>query len=155
MSPTPGATLKPLVKLGKRADDCWEWLGPKTAAGYGKKTFHGEDWMAHRWIWSQLFGPIPNGLVIHHECQNPSCVNPQHLRVCSQAENVREAVTSKLTASDVLEIKKAKPDTRTPNLAATLAQRHGCSRQLIFDIWNGRAWGRAKPFYGRAKKAAA
>lgn len=150
--PKAGQTIKPLVKLGKRSDDCWEWIGPRHPAGYGKKTFHGQDVLAHRWIWEQLFGPIPAGLVVHHECQNTSCVNPHHLRVCTQAENVREAVTTKLTASDVLDIKRAKPATRTPHLADTLAQRHGCSRQLVYDIWQGRAWSRAQPFYGRRKQ---
>lgn len=149
--PLPGQTVKPQVKIGRNPGDCWEWIGPKTAAGYGKKTFHKRDLMAHRWMWEQLFGPIPQGLVVHHECQNPGCVNPHHLRVCSQAENVREAVTSKLTAGDVLEIKRSKPEVRSPHLADTLAQRHGCSRQLIFDIWGGRAWARAKPFYGPRK----
>jgi hypothetical protein len=152
--PFSGQTTKPLVRLPRDPAGCWEYLGPKTDGGYGKKTLHKETVMAHRWVWEMLFGPIPAGLVIHHECQNPGCVNPQHLRACSQAENVRESVTCKLTPSDVADIKKAKPDMRTPNLAATLAQQHGCSRQLVHDIWNGRAWARARPFYGRRKSAA-
>jgi hypothetical protein len=147
-----GGTLKPLVKLGRNPADCWTWLGPKNQGGYGKKTFDGGDLLAHRWIWMQLFGPIAEGLVIHHTCNNPGCINPHHLVVTTQAENVREGVGTTLTPGDVTEIKAARKG-HGPNTANALANRFGVTPQLIRDIWHGRAWSRPKPFYGPRKAA--
>lgn len=61
MTHLPGETMKPLVRLGKTPDDCWEWIGRKHDNGYGKKQFHSRTLLAHRWLWTQLFGPIPGG----------------------------------------------------------------------------------------------
>ncbi|TAM22399.1 MAG: HNH endonuclease, partial [Nevskiaceae bacterium] len=124
MARETGLTLKPLVRLGKRPDDCWEWLSVKTEGGYGKKQLGGKTLLAHRWMWTQLFGPIPDGLVIDHICANPGCVNPAHLRLCSQAENCRDGAGTTLTSADVVEIKQAKK-TRGPTTANALALRYG------------------------------
>jgi len=80
-------------KLVDRIDatgDCWEWTGAKTKAGYG--TIHlGEFTVttAHRAVWESLVGPIPADMVLHHNCINISCVNPDHLAIVTQKENVR------------------------------------------------------------------
>lgn len=148
-----GAVLKPRVKVGRNPSDCWEWLGPRTEGGYGKKQYCSKTELAHRWLWVQLFGPIPDGKVINHKCQNRGCVNPHHLEVASQAENVRLSDSTILTPGDVAEIKAAKA-ARKPGDAKRLAAMYGCSRQLIHDIWNGRAWAPAKPFYGPKQEAA-
>lgn len=145
--PSAGQTIKPMVRLGRKAEDCWEWLGPKISGGYGKKTFNGRDCLSHRWMWEQLFGPIPRGLVIDHKCGNKGCVNPAHLRAVTQAENCRSGAGTTLLPDDVLEIKRAKV-TAGPGTRAALAERYGCSPQLISDIWGGRAWGRARKFSG-------
>ena len=150
--PNVGETMKPLVRMGRKPEDCWEWLSVKTEAGYGKKTLGGKTLLAHRWMWTQLFGLIPEGLVIDHTCANPGCVNPSHLRVVTQAENCRSGAGATLTPLDVLEIKRAKKSTGL-GVAAALADRFGVSRQLIHDIWGKRAWSGSKPFYGAKKFA--
>ncbi len=71
---------------------CWLWLGAVTSTGYGnvmlmkggKKTYH----KAHRAVYEFLEGPIPEGLVLDHTCCNKVCVNPSHLRPCTQQENL-------------------------------------------------------------------
>lgn len=143
-----GMPMKSLVRLGKEPGDCWEWLGVKTNAGYGKKTLAGQTLLAHRWLWVQLFGPIPDGLVINHLCSNPSCVNPHHLECVTQADNVRYGAGTTLTPGDVREIRQAKKD-KGLNTARLLAEKFGCSPQLIRDIWKNRAWSyKAQPFHG-------
>lgn len=150
--PSPGQVLKAQVKLGKRPEDCWSWLGPKTNCGYGKKRFCGRDLMAHRWMWEQLFGPIPVGLVVYTTCDTRGCVNPHHLACGTQAEANRNAVTTKLLPSDVAEIRAAK-DGAGPNTARLLSERLGCSVATIHDVWNQRSWGRGRRNRGPKKPA--
>ena len=89
MLPT-GTTLKRLVVLPENPQDCWIWQGSiNKKTGYGKKQLGGKTMLAHRWIYETLFGRIPEGKVINHRCSNPSCVNPYHLEVVTQAENCR------------------------------------------------------------------
>lgn len=135
-----GQVIKPLVKLGQHPDDCWEWLGHKSSTtGYGKKQYYSKTMLAHRWVWEQLLGPIPQGMVINHKCSNRRCVNPFHLEVVSQAENCRHGNGCKLTKNQVIEIKSAKANRKWGD-GAKLARKFDVSTALIHDIWNGRAW---------------
>lgn len=150
MSHAPGTTLKPLVKLGKKPGDCWSWLGATDAAGYGRKEFHGRTWLAHRWVWSQLFGPVPRGMVVTHDCQNPGCVNPHHLRVVTQAENCRAGLTAVLTEGDVREIRHLD---ECGWYADNIAAKFGVSVSTVKSLLRGQSWRRARPFYGPKKYA--
>lgn len=68
---------------------CWEWTGARDKHGYGRfESPHG--YLAHRFFWIELVGPIP-GLVIDHLCRNTRCCNPDHLEPVTQAENMRRA----------------------------------------------------------------
>jgi len=58
---------------------CWNWVGGKYVAGYGRFTANGAGFRAHRVSYVALVGPIPEGLVIDHLCRNVACVNPDHL----------------------------------------------------------------------------
>lgn len=68
---------------------CWEWARYRDPNGYGR-AYDGQvmQW-AHRYAWEALRGPIPKGLQIDHLCNNPPCVNPDHLEPVTQAENIR------------------------------------------------------------------
>jgi hypothetical protein len=67
---------------------CWIWTGAKNAKGYGRFWWHGRLHLAHRWAYERVNGPIPVGLVIDHICNQPSCVNPNHLEVATRGHNV-------------------------------------------------------------------
>lgn len=71
---------------------CWEWVGSKDRLGYGRINSGGHTGtpiLAHRLAYESTIGPIPEGMDLDHKCNNPSCVNPDHLRPCTHAENMR------------------------------------------------------------------
>lgn len=66
---------------------CWPWIGSLNVAnGYGK--FRGTS--SHRGTWELLRFPIPKGMQVLHRCDNPPCVNPEHLFLGSVADNMRD-----------------------------------------------------------------
>lgn len=72
--------------------ECIEWQGSRNRNGYGSVRAEGRTWLAHRWAWVQVHGPIPEGLVVRHRCDNPPCVNVEHLEIGTHADNMRDAV---------------------------------------------------------------
>lgn len=74
--------------------DCWEWQGC-TTGGYGSLTIRNRTATAHRWAWTLLVGPIPDGIQLDHLCRVRHCVNPDHLElVTPEAHADRRAVKS-------------------------------------------------------------
>lgn len=78
----------------KKSDGCWEWSGSKDNKGYGILSSYkgGASIKAHRLSYEMANGEIPSGMVIRHKCDNPTCVNPSHLEIGTQKDNVRDMV---------------------------------------------------------------
>lgn len=81
------AILRELALLGP--DACWPWPYRVTADGYGVVSAYGGTRKAYRAAYTELVGPIPEGLHIDHLCRNKLCVNPRHLEPVTQQENNR------------------------------------------------------------------
>lgn len=126
------------------------YLNPK---GYGKHSVGGvSDW-AHRHSYRKHNGPIPKGKIVRHTCDNPSCIEPSHLILGTQLDNMQDAKTrgrlsnkvganndrSKLTESEVRAIKRA---LLAPYIGIVndLAAEYKASPQTISNIKTGRAW---------------
>ncbi len=69
---------------------CWIWMGRLDKYGYGAINWNGKEYKAHRLSYQHFEGEIPLNHGICHKCDNPSCVNPTHLFVGTQLDNVRD-----------------------------------------------------------------
>lgn len=77
------------VQAGPTVDSCWAWGGKAFPPdGRGKFSNNGSDCSASRFAWEAFCGPVPAGLVVLHLCDNPGCVNPDHMSVGTQAANM-------------------------------------------------------------------
>lgn len=70
---------------------CWDWLGSVGSNGYGYMQHAGETWRMHRLVWTLLNGPIPDGMIVMHSCDNRLCINPEHLVMGTQQQNIKDA----------------------------------------------------------------
>lgn len=105
---------------------------------------------AHRVAYMEAYGPIPEGLVVRHKCDNPSCVNPEHLELGTQTDNMQDAVKrgrsaagmrngmAKLTPEDAERIRFIIASKEVSQRA--LAREYKVSPQTINNIVHGRHW---------------
>jgi hypothetical protein len=101
----------------------------------------------HRYIYQECFGEIPEGMVVRHLCNNPSCINPEHLKIGTPYDNVQDRVKanrsaiginngrSKLTEEDVVKIKRDSIHSKTD-----LAIIYDVTSKVIDNIKNNKNW---------------
>lgn len=127
---------------------CWLWLGAVDWDNYGRAWNHElkRDCLAHRHVFELLVGPIPKGKKLLHRCDNPYCVNPDHLFVGTTAENNADCKAkgrnargtkhpmNKLSEAQVLAIRAASGKQRD------IAKQYGVSQGLVWHIKHRRLW---------------
>ena len=79
-----------LRKYEVAVDGCWNWTGKQNENGYGSITVEGTYTRAHRAMYFMLHPDADQSLVVMHTCDNPRCINPYHLRLGTQKENMMD-----------------------------------------------------------------
>lgn len=97
LEPGPTAHAPAEVRFWRRVDktdDCWLWTGGSNGLGYGVFGIAtGQTMGAHRYSWQIVFGPIPDGMFVCHQCDTPACVRPDHLFLGTHEDNMVDMVS--------------------------------------------------------------
>lgn len=122
----------------------------KNKEGYTRMRKNGKKTLIHRHIYEECFGEIPKDLVIRHKCDNPTCINPEHLELGTIQDNVNDRMKrkrhkspnkkgenhhmNKLKECDVIYIRKSNESRKV------LSKKFKVSECTISDIRNRKTW---------------
>lgn len=134
---------------------CWEFTGFCVKQGYGVLSRRGKRVFAHRVSYEEEVGEIPDGNVIRHRCDNPPCINPDHLICGTQAQNNRDRALrgrggevkisgpnnrlSKLSEDDVICIRRRLLVAGHGD-KKRIREDFGISRSQLYAIQTGQSW---------------
>ena len=128
---------------------CWVWMGTTTVRGYGQIISNNRKHYAHRASYEAFIGEIPKGMHVCHVCDNVYCVNPAHLFLGTQKQNLEDMARkgrstkeernpmSKLNKEDVKDIKHL---FSTGLSDSEISIEFSVCRQTINNIRNGKVW---------------
>lgn len=134
-------------------NDCWNWTASLSRWGYGS-IGHGNGpgtKLAHRVSWELHHGKIPDGVFVCHHCDNPACVNPEHLFLGTPKDNAQDCIQkgrccvlrgeeqgrAKLTEQDVRSIRKLRTNGASLKY---LAEKFNVGKTTIGHLLNGDTW---------------
>ena len=135
-----------------KTDTCWVWTAFTDKGGYGIFSVNAAPYKAHRFSWRLHKGPIPNGMGVLHRCDNPKCVNPDHLFTGTTTDNMRDKVEKGrqakgekhpcvvLTTAQVLEIRRIFVSGSRRYGVRPLARKYGVAKTTMQSVVNGKTW---------------
>lgn len=158
MAYTEKTIIRFMDKISKRKDGCWDWKSAFFNDGYGyfsygsRKEGNYRTYRAHRFSYLLFKGEIPEEICVCHTCDNPKCVNPNHLFLGSRSDNTRDMYNkgrgvnnrgenhgmSKLKEKDIKLIFKLRKKGLTQ---AVIGRNFGVGQDSISRILNHRRWG--------------
>jgi hypothetical protein len=129
---------------------CLEWMLYRNPAGYGQIRVNYKLWLVPRFVYTKCVADIPEGLIIMHTCDNPSCINPEHLRLGTHAQNQRDKMykgrgnagvqngQAKLTLEQVERIRQL--HSIEGRSLASIGREYHVGRSCIFKIVHKLHW---------------
>ena len=155
------SVLDRILKRTEPMGECLFWTGCVNHKGYGRVLVDSKNRYTHRIVWSEHYGPIPDGMMVCHKCDNRLCVNVKHLYLGNQETNMADMVrrkrarngsaivrhekhpSAKLQLKDVVKIREAYASGHTTQ--QMLADQFGISRGQVQKIVTGNAWHGKRP----------
>ena len=145
------ALIRFIEKISYGSSDCWYWIGSKNKHGYGVTSISNEN-KAHRLSWKLFKGKIPEGLSVLHRCDVRCCVNPDHLFLGTQNDNMKDCAQKGRIKSPILS-GETNPMSKLNNdqvrsiremsqiiPQAQIAKHFGVSNMTISRIVRGESW---------------
>lgn len=132
-----------LPQLECLQEDCWLWIGGTVKGGYGRFRLDGRMALAHRAAWELFKGSIPEGMFVLHNCpagDNAACVNPSHLWLGTQQDNIADMVKKGRQSRGLSHRLLKKPRT-----AAIQSGYRGVSWSKHDYKWRAQIWINGKP----------
>lgn len=142
------------ARLAKRSQPdtvtgCIEWTGALMHRGYGHINWRGKVYRTHRLSYAAVNGDIPGGMFICHKCDNPKCLNPEHLFLGTCADNHADMVRKKrstigtrnpMAKINIATVQAIRIWGRTGMLHKKIAAKFGITREAVGLVLRGERW---------------
>ena len=141
---------KRLVYYCEKTETCWLWKGFLTYQGYGRTTIKNVSIASHRAAWLAWKGKIKKGEFVLHKCDNRACINPDHLFLGNQLDNITDMrlknrqryAKGEDSGNSVLTVEQVKEIISLKGIESSysICDRFNCAASTIRAIWSKRSW---------------